>query len=76
MKNITRTQAKEKNLEIWKEKDGYLYAKEIFKLVPSKDEIIAEMEAYNSDEISEKGGPIDFDDAEYNLLLSDEYHTV
>lgn len=40
---------------------------------PTKDEIIKEMNLYNSDEIGLKN-PIGYEEAEYNLLNSDKYY--
>lgn len=40
---------------------------------PTKESILEEMELYNNDEIG-INNTIDYDEAEYNLLLSDKYH--
>ena len=41
--------------------------------VPTRDEIIEEMNLYNNDEVGLEN-PITYEEAEYNLLLSDKYH--
>ena len=46
-----------------------------WRILPSKQEIEEYMELHNNDEVGEND-PWDYEDAEYHLLLSDEYHHV